>query len=335
MFRIVGADRLVKMLRELEFLISDTEIIKIIKRYTQHFLDRRYLVYFEFQLFVVQLLKSNTHVSSYIILTGKGKIVDNITIDGIVKLDDSLQNLRRINPFVIDKIALNLLDLIEKTPVQISNETKEDIEDVNVAISELQQRNIIDKGINETITLKKNLAALEKLAAMFCESEHKYDFISSNFIYRLVDDDFVNHILNRFRLESSNELLPFPEIRKFVSNISLVFPSILYFFLFEPNEMYLKLTDSIESLHSEADKKDILKIKMLTFLGEVGFRGMNEIRFLPSNYLSSKGIAGYLTKSEMRFASQDTMYFAFGYGGHTYLAHKEGPISPGDLVTTR
>lgn len=112
-FKIYGNEGVISLLNDSGLLLPSEHIDKIIRKNTEYSLGERYGVFFESYLYIVQILKIGGSASHYIILTAEGEIVHKTIEEAVVKLDETLQSLTRIDLAILEKVTLNLLETKE------------------------------------------------------------------------------------------------------------------------------------------------------------------------------------------------------------------------------
>ena len=106
-----GIEQIVQLLHESTLLTSDETLDRIVKNNTSYQLGERYLVAYQSDIFVVQLLVQEGKITSYMILSGMGNIVPVTITHEISKLDYELADYSLLDPIITKKVTLNLLDL--------------------------------------------------------------------------------------------------------------------------------------------------------------------------------------------------------------------------------
>jgi hypothetical protein len=188
--------------------MSQEKLDERIKNITPLDLGERYIVYLDAGLFIVQLLLVGGKPNHFVILTGKGQLAHRTIESEILELDNTLRSLTRIDLDILEKVTLSLLDMSEKTIKQISGEISETLTDCRVAVDELRfHEGIILDGKETTGSIRINeyIDTLKRLIKKFSESDNKYEFMSSRYIDLVVNDAFIDHVGNRFRLELNNQ----------------------------------------------------------------------------------------------------------------------------------
>jgi tetratricopeptide (TPR) repeat protein len=145
-FELYGNNEIVELLRTSGVFASNEEIEKSVNLHSNRYpLGKRYLVYFESNIYLVQLINIAGLPRNYIILTARGEIVNKSVRDNITTLDTQLNSLEQLDLAIIDEVLLALLDNREKAVGVVSEETRIKNEDVKVALEELELEKIVDK----------------------------------------------------------------------------------------------------------------------------------------------------------------------------------------------
>jgi hypothetical protein len=206
--RLLNNADIVTLLTEIGLMMSQEKLDERIKNITPLDLGERYIVYLDAGLFIVQLLLVGGKPNHFVILTGKGQLAHRTIESEILELDNTLRSLTRIDLDILEKVTLSLLDMSEKTIKQISGEISETLTDCRVAVDELRfHEGIILDGKETTgsIRINEDIDTLKRLIKKFSESDNKYEFMSSRCIDLVVNDAFIDHVGNRFRLELNNQ----------------------------------------------------------------------------------------------------------------------------------
>jgi hypothetical protein len=192
---------IVTLLTEAGLMISQEELEKRIRNITPLDLGERYVVYLDAGPFIVQLLLVGGKPNHFVILTGKGQLAHRTIESEILELDNTLRSLTRIDLGILEKVTLSLLDMNEKTIEHISEDISETITDCRVAVDELRfHEGIIVEGkeIIGSFRINENIDTLKKLVKKFSESDNKYEFMSSRYIELVINNAFIDYVVNRF-----------------------------------------------------------------------------------------------------------------------------------------
>ncbi len=229
-------------------------------------------------------------------------------------------------------MTLSLLDLKEKTPNEISKEIIETRNDVQVALQELRSQGLVKERaegeLENSFTITQNIEGLVKLAKKFTNTDNEYEFMLSHFIGSIVDDNFIKHVADRFKLNLSQQQ------RKSLLTVSRIFPSVLEFELFGDVKAYENShRQLLESGLSESEKIKLHQSVVTAFLGRILVRSVDDIRNAPAGYLDKKGIRGYQARYTLRVATNTGLIFDQEYKDSEYLAVAGGTIKAGEMVS--
>lgn len=329
-FVIFGNEEVLNLLRKSGLLTSEEELDRIIKSHTKYPPGERYLVYFESTLYVVQLFLINGKSSRYVILTEKGNLAYKAICEEIAKLDETIRSLPIVNLQILDKVALNLLDLKKKTPDEIATDVVETVNDVKVALEELKTERLVleDGKASKIFMISTELPALTELTKRFTNSEYKYTFMSSAYVESVINDTFTSYVSDRFKLNLDTEQ------RTVLAKASKIFPSVLSTLLLANTEHYETNYRHLQELglpQSEIEKWQ--KNTVYTFMHEILLGILNDLQTVEGNYLAKKGVKGYVLKNKFKIASEFELIFASESEGYIHLAEAGGPIKSGQLVS--
>ena len=92
-FDIFGDDEIVKLLIENGFLINEEKLEESIKSQIPHKLETRYIVFFESQIYVIQIFKINNSENRYVIFDNEGRLVTKTIYEQIARLDEEVKDI--------------------------------------------------------------------------------------------------------------------------------------------------------------------------------------------------------------------------------------------------
>jgi len=326
-FKIFGNDEIIKLLIENKFLISEENFGEIIKRQITHKLDERYLVFFESQIYIIQIFKINDSEKRYVIYDGEGNLVKRTIYEQIAKLDEEIKSIPLIDLEILNKVILNLLDLESKTVKDVALGIVESEKNVNIIFDDLLAEGIIEKNESE-YKIKTDLEILKKLSNRFCRSKDKFSFMQSKYIDFIINDEFVSLVAKHFRIN-------FDESQKIaIKRASVIFPEILYFLLLSDVSRYTNFADHRERIEKGKKPNEQFDIDILSsFMSDFSIIIINELYKIPTNYISKKGIEGYFISTDLRIASEEKLFFILDSGG-THVIQKvgKGPIKDGEIL---
>jgi tetratricopeptide (TPR) repeat protein len=329
--KLLDNSGIVSAIKGAGLILNDQELDSRIKSLTPFRLGERYIIYSDLGLFVVQVLLVGGKASHYIILTGLGELADKTIEEEILRQDKELQTLKRIDLRILEKVTHNLLDMRDKTIDQISDEITETRSDTRIAINELVLGDTVleSKETVGSFQINPSIDNLGKLLKKFSSYKKEYEFMSSTFVDVMIDDNFINYVANRFRLDLN------PEQRTSLMTISRISPSALWMELLDNPEPYENSHRQIrQSAVSELEKDKLHKNTVKIFLGEILIRTLDDIRSnAPAEYLDKKAIRGYHLRNTLRIATDSGLIFDQEYRSSQYLAIKGGPIKVGELVS--
>lgn len=315
-FFLWDSKKIIKLLIENKIIMSTEELEAITKKYTNYPINKRYFVYYQSQFYFIQILGKD--VTSYIILSGDGKIVSNHIMNEISKLDEDIINLQRINPEIIKKIELSLLNLKEKTLKEISNEIVETEDNCYLAIKDIESQNIIiSRSENEEhfYSINKDLSTLRILGKGFLDNDVKYDFMSSSYIGFIINGIFLDDVLKRYHLNLSAELQ---------NNVILsakIFPSVLSFYLFGDVDSYeYSYNRSLEIGDPAIDQ--INQIRTNIFFQEIFNLIFDDIRKMPIIYMNKKELKICNLAGHIKLGSESKKIFELYVKSNSLIVNK-------------
>jgi hypothetical protein len=251
---------------------------------------QRYFVFFDSELYLVQLINVAGKSRSYIILTAAGAMVDANIRQQISELDLQINSLEEFDLDILDKVALNLLDLKKKSINTISVEIAEKMSDIKISLEELNLQGIVYENKNDgTFSIVSKIGTLINLVQRFTnEQGKKYRFISSAFVDSLINDEFIDYVTNRFKLVLSIQQ------KKNLVIICKVFPSALYLVLFRYTGDFENDYRQIESSNMDSSVKEKSHENMyLSLMSEVLAKTHQDLNALSDEYLDSRHIRGF------------------------------------------
>lgn len=324
-FKIFNNDDILDLLHSLGLFSSEAEIEKTISSLTDYELGERYFSYFNSNLFTIQLLKIGGVERNYVILTGKGELVEESIRTEISQLDKRLRNLKEIDLKILEKIMINLLDNTEKNIKEVATIINEKENDVQVALNELVIQGIISKNdISNTFKLIQNIEILGKILHRL--GEKKYQLIKTNFLNSLINQEFLDFVSGRFKVKLNSEL------NEQLKKICKLFPTVIEMLILEYNSDFQNYYNQKAS--KELDKgayaelndklKDRLIEKILSLVVDEVEKGKNSIE--------KAGIRAFFTKKEIRITSDSEKIVDLKSSSTIYLAIAGGTIKPGEEV---
>jgi tetratricopeptide (TPR) repeat protein len=327
---LYDGDKIVMILRKHGLLLSDDSLDRIIRKNTEYAFGERYIVSFESYLYVIQILRIGGSASHYLILTSEEELVNRAIEKEIVELDEILRGLTKIDLKVLEEATISLLDMNSKTTAQISEEIVESERDILVAVEELLASGLaISEHINgeDSLTLKRDIVTLTKLANRFCESKNKYRFMLSNYIEKVVTDDFASYVFKRFRLDEDETQM------KIIIRTARIFPSVLLMLLKEDTTAYENSYRQMRQLKNQPIvRKKFNDIVFHGFANSVMMEILRVLKTKDTNYLNKKGVRGYYMKNILKMASPEEQIFSLYAQGFYYLAAAKGPTKHGEIV---
>jgi hypothetical protein len=261
---------------------------------------QRYFVFFDSELYLVQLINVAGKSRSYIILTAAGAVVDANIRQQISELDLQINSLEEFDLDILDKVALNLLDLKKKSINTISVEIAEKMSDIKISLEELNLQGIVYENKNDgTFSIVSKIGTLINLVQRFTnEQGKKYRFISSAFVDSLINDEFIDYVTNRFKLVLSIQQ------KKNLVIICKVFPSALYLVLFRYTGDFENDYRQIESSNMDSSVKEKSHENMyLSLMSEVLAKTHQDLNALSDEYLDSRHIRGFYIGNTVKIAS--------------------------------
>jgi len=331
---LYGTKDIILLLHSSNLLATEERIDEIVRRNSSYDLAEKYLIFYQSDLYLIQLLSLKDEITSYMILRGLGGVVSSPVMDAIAKLDKQIQNYRRIDPVITKKVSLNLLDLGEKCSEQISAEIQETVDDIQVAIGDLKLQKIIIANTDgeepkAQFKINSDLQTLKILTSRFVTTDDKFVFMSTPYINSAVNEKFLDFVIDRFKIPADEK------IKKIMIQSARMFPSVLYFFLLGENETYCNFHNSLQRFKSREDVQSLNNIMLSQFFKEIYENILADLRTAESTYLSNKEILGYHHKFEIKFGSQLELLLQVSGSAHTYIATKEigDEIKQGEIIS--
>jgi tetratricopeptide (TPR) repeat protein len=331
-FRIYGNEAIVELLRNSNIFVSNEELDRKIKQKIVYPLGERYLVFYESDFYVVQLVRIGGQPRNFAVFTAEGDLVEHSIRKKIKDLDHKVGSLQEIDLMTIDEVALDLLDLKPKSVYDISAEINATSRDVQVALEELQLEGLIDSDkINEaqiSYRVVANIEGLIKLAAkLMTDKDKKIRFIYSKYLESIINDNFVDFLANRFKLILDEHQ------RKYLMKITKLFPSVLYAELFRQNVDFENNYKQIEDSVVPPDEKIRQHKNMVRyFRGQILSIIRDDLYTLAPIYLQNKGIRAYAIESRIKLVSDIEPILDEVDQSSGYIAAAGGTIEPGQLV---
>lgn len=334
LFEIYGNNEIVELLKRSSIFAPDEEIEKSISLHTNGYpVGDRYLVYYESNIYLVQLIKIAGVSRNYIILTANGEIVQKSVRERISALDSQLTSLEQLDLEIIDEVLLKLLDNKEKTIETVSKEMNMKYEDVKVALEELRLENIvntINADSNETsFKIISNMDNLGKVIKKFeGNHERRYKFMASVYANSLIGSkQFIEFIENRFYI-SINE-----RQRNNLIILASVFPSVISMIIFRFNNDFKNTYEQRElSSIPEGKKNGFRDMQLRIFMGEILSRTYHDMLEIQNEYLDSRGVRGFIIENGVKLATDSGLVIDLANSQAFYLGRAAGVIKPGQLV---
>jgi tetratricopeptide (TPR) repeat protein len=330
-FSIYGNNEILELLRTNRIVASNEEInTKIMANISGGYVPgKRYFVFFDSELYLVQLINIAGKPRSYIILSSSCEMVDSSIRQKISSLDPLIASLEEFDLEILDKVAINLLDLKKKTPEAISIETGEKLEDIKISLEELKLQGIVSESNNDSLySITSNIESLKALAMrLTVDEQKKYKFMSSTYLESLINDEFVKHVVERFRLVLDDQY------KRNLITICKVFPSALCLVLFrqtldfENNYRFIE-----ESKLGSSLKEKWHQSTAMSLMNEALAKAYQDLNISPGRYLDNRGIRGFTTGNILRIASDSGLILDLEYRESSYLAIASGRIEPGQPV---
>jgi tetratricopeptide (TPR) repeat protein len=331
-FSIYGNNEILELLRTCQIIASNEEINTKIKANISggYTLGKRYFVFFNSDLYLIQLINIAGKPRSYIILSSSCEMIDSSIRQQISSQDPLITSLEEFDLEILDKVTINLLDLNKKTLETISAETGEKLEDIKVSLEELKLQGIASENKNDSLfSIIANIENLKTLALRFTNDNYKkYKFMSSEYLDSLINDEFVNHVAKRFKLTLDDQN------KKNLVIICKFFPSALYMVLFrqtldfENNYRYIQ-----ESQLDLSAKEKWHQSTVMSFMSEVLAKAYQDLNILSEKYLDNRGLRGFNIGNTVRLLSDSGLILDLEYRESFYLAIASGRIEPGQLVS--
>jgi tetratricopeptide (TPR) repeat protein len=330
-FKIYGNEGIVQLLRKSGMMAQEDEMERKIMSKIKYTLGDRYVVFSESDLYIVQIIQIGGQARNFYIFTPKGDMAESAIRKKIKDTDERLKSLEEFKPEIIDSVILNLLELQPKTAGQLSGETNETINDIEIALDEAELENLVlrENGNDGHIfTLSRDIKAFMKIAERYLMEKAKaVRFMSSNYLQWMINDEFINLISYRFKLHFDEKL------KQRIITISKIFPSALYLGLFRYTIDFENSYEQIENSNMSFDEKGKRhKDTALNFMGQMLARIREDLHTLPAKYLESKGIRAFNDENSIRIASDNELIIDEADKSSGYLAVAKGTIQPGQLV---
>ena len=315
-----GAKEIVDLLQVSNMLANEKLLNEAVKKNTSYELGERYLVAFQSNLYIVQLLILEEKITSYMILTGKGNVVPVLIMDLISELDDELTSYSRLSPLVTKKVTSVLLDLKQYTVNDIAKITGESIKDILVALGDLQIQKIVINDESDSpnkFTINREISTLSTLTERFVTGDSRFEFMSSAYLELMINNKFADFVMDRFKIPDISN------IKEALVKSAKIFPSVLQLLLLGDNQSYLHFYESFQKFTTHPDKEEIQNIIISSFFNEIYQEILHDLRMAPSSYLASKDILGYAHKFQINFGSE--LKLILGIHGETnmYIANKK------------
>jgi len=329
-FDLNGSEWLLESFIKLNMIPSKDEIPGLVKIHTSLELERWYIDIFQSQIYIIQLLAFEGKIQSYLILSGKGHLVDPNIQRKIAKLDKNLKGIPMLNLEIISKVTMNLLDLKRKTSEEISEQITETNQDVESSISYLISEKLAESKEIDGIrffSIKTDLPSLQKLVTRYVNSNMVFEFMSTPYIDNMINSKFKDYVCSRFLIDVDEE------VSKVITRAAKIFPSVLEFMLFGDNSFYKNNFKNVERLEDANVKQKWHKERLYPFMNQIMFGIISDLRKDNTSYLNSKGVQGYRLITEFSIASELDLIFKIGAKGNSFILPKaKGTIETGSLL---
>lgn len=301
-FSIYGNNEILELLRTNQIVASNEEInTKIMANISGGYESgKRYFVFFSSELYLVQLINIAGKPRSYIVLSSSCEMVDPSIRNQISSLDPLIASLEEFDLEILDKVAINLLDLKKKTPETISIETGEKLEDIKISLEELKLQGIASDSNNDGLySIISNIECLKTLVLrLTADEQKKYKFASSTYLESLINDEFVRYVVERFRLVLDDQH------KRNLMTLCKVFPSALCLVLFRQTLDFENNYRHIEESKLDSTSKEKWhQSTAMSLINEALAKAYQDLNLLPGKYLNSRGIRGFNIGNILRIAS--------------------------------
>lgn len=328
---IYGNNEIVELLRRSGVFAPSQEIEESVNLHANGYpLGDRYLVYYDSNIYLIQLINIASVPRNYFILTAKGEIVERSVKEQITTLDSRLISLEQLDLEIIDKVLLALLDNKEKTVEAVSKDINMKYGDVKVALEELCLENIVDtmhtSGDKTSFKIVNKIENLGKIMKKLdSNTQNKYKFMASSYVDSLVgSQEYIESVERKFYIGLNERQ------RRNLIILSRVFPSVLSMVLFRYNDDFKNSYDQREQSSLPEEKKNEFRdMQLMIFVGEILSKTYLDILEIPDKYLDSKGVRGFTFENGVKLATDSGLAIDLTNRQSFYLGRE---IKPGQLV---
>jgi len=328
-FLLFDGNSILSMLRKTKILASEDKLDYILKTRIKYALGERYLIHTRSGTYWVQLIMTDNKVTHYIVLGPKGEEVPKYICSEIGLLDANLKNLKLLDIYAMKKVLANLFDGLSKTPEEISKETTECVETVNLSLHDLISQSLVVCKENHTYHLAKELTSFIDLAKQFLGSENELDFYLSQYSEEMMNMALVNYVEQRFRLELDSRY------KEALLQLLKISPSALHEVLFKSVETYKTTEKHIKELTlSQQKRNEIMASQSQDFIGSLLRRLIGDLEKQSSKeILTKRGVKGYRTKILAVLAGLEKQHLFVETEGVVMILPAAGRIESGQLVS--
>jgi len=299
-----------------------------IRKNTSYNIGEKYLVFFQSNLYIIQLLKNKEDTVAFMILDSNCKPVDFHISNEISRPDEQLTNYTRIDPVIIEKIILNLLNIEEKTIDQISTEIEESVKDCQIAIDDLLLQNLVSSTENSKLfRIDNSIKSFSTFVKKFESSMQIYVLMSSKYIDNAINDNFVEYVQSRYKITLDTNYT------NVLKTCATIFPSVVSLLLFGDVTNFEYTYSQLKDFNPQA-KNEVNSILFTFFWEQIYDAVVSDLRSSPPKYIGDKGIKGYFLAGDLKVGSGTQMILHLFVKGHTYVVKKgDTQIKAGEIMS--
>lgn len=311
-------------------IVESVETIEyIVRKKIPYEISQIYLTVSKQGLLWVITFKSFGTETHFSIVSEKGDEVPKLICDEIYELDNDLNGLELINLQARSGVIQSLTDTTFKRIEDISQEITESATDVEMALSNLLEENILSKSEDDEFTLSNEFDIFLRLIKEFLSDDVDYSFFKSKYVQMNINERLIKYLESRFYLEFEKET------RDGLYKLLAVSPSALYEALFCPTDFYrtgyeqIKGSDFSDEIVGRSREVGISRL--MANLVQKLVSDLNDSKI--KDILSEKEIKGYQLIVEVKLATLNELYLSAKADSTIHMVKVKGPIKAGTLLS--
>jgi len=328
-FKIYSDTDIERFLKDSKIVESVETIEYIVRKKIPYEINRIYLTVSKQGLLWVITFKSFGKETHFSIVSEKGDEVPKLICDEISELDNGLNSLELINLQARTKVIQSLSGMTFKKIEDISQEIEESATDVEMALSNLFEEDVLSKNEDDEFTLSNEFDIFLRLIKEFLSDDVDYSFFKSKYVQMNINERLIKYLESRFYLEFEKEICDM------LYKLLAVSPSALYEALFCPTDFYRTGYEQIKGVDFSDEvvgkSREVGISRLMANLAQKLIFDINNSKF--KEVLSEKEIKGYRLIVEVKLATLNELYLAIKTDSTIHMVNVTGGIKAGELLS--